>query len=96
MRIKPLYALKHRRTGKLLGGSLEIDDRFMLKLKDPQIMTVSKGALIVFDSVKSAQKVLEKRNCKIRETEENPEIYIKEIVIVKLNIEPIKPDNIKG
>jgi len=90
MRIKPLYALRHRKTGKLLGGLLEIDERFMLKLVEPaHIIKVSTGALLVFDSIVLAQEVLEKRNCKLRETCENPEQYIKEIEIVKLSIEPL-------
>ena len=93
MRIKPLYALRLRRTGKLLGGLLEIDERFMLKLKEPaHIVKINKGALIVFDSIEAALKVLEKRNRRLRESYENPEQYIKEIEIVKLSIEPIKPD----
>ena len=88
MKIKPLYALKHKRSRKLLGGLLEIDERFMLKLKEPAHITkVSTGALLVFDSIESAQKVLEKRNKKLRETSEDPEKYIREIEIVKLKIE---------
>lgn len=90
MRIKPLYALRHRRTGKLLGGLLDIDNRFMLKLKEPAHITrISKGALLVFDCFEAAQHALDKRNRKLRESYENPEKYIKEIVIVKLNIESI-------
>jgi len=90
MRIKPLYALRNKRSGKLLGGLLEIDERFMLKLVEPaHIVKVSKGALLVFDSLEAAQKVLEKRNRKLRESYENPEQYIREIEIVRLRIEPL-------
>jgi|GEM_PF-1057877 len=93
MRIKPLYALRIKRSGKLLGGLLEIDERFLLKFKEPaHIVKVSNGALIVFDSIKAAQKVLEKRNRKLSESCENLEQYIKEIEIVRLRIEPIAPD----
>ena len=90
MRIKPLYALRHRRTGKLLGGLLDIDNRFMLKLKEPAHITkVSTGALLVFDCFEAAQHALDKRNRKLRESYENPEKFIKEIEIVRLRIEPV-------
>ena len=93
MRIKPLYALRNRKSGKLLGGLLEVDDRFMLRLIEPaHIVKISQGALLVFDSIEGAQKFLEKRNRRLRESCENPEQYIKEIEIVKLRIEPIAPD----
>jgi hypothetical protein len=93
MRIKPLYALRNRKSGKLLGGLLEIDDRFMLRLTEPaHIVKVSKGALLVFDTIEAAQKVLEKRNRKLSETCENPAQYLKEIEIVELRIVPLKPD----
>ena len=93
MRIKPLYALRNKRSGKLLGGLLEIDERFTLRLIEPaHIVKVSRGALLVFDSIESAQKFLEKRNRRLRESYENPESYIKEIEIVELKIMPLKPD----
>jgi len=93
MRKKPLYALRNKRSGKLLGGLLEIDDSFRLRLIEPAyIIKVSKGALLVFDSIEAAQKFLEKRNRKLQESYENPELYIKEIEIVELKIMPLKPD----
>jgi len=92
MKRKPLYALKHRKSGKLLGGLLEIDERFRLRMKEPaHIVKVSKGALLVFDSIEAAQKFLEKRNHCLQESYENPEPYIKEIEIVELKIMPLKP-----
>jgi len=93
MRIKPLYALRNRKSSKLLGGLLEVDDRFMLRLIEPaHFIKVSAGALLVFDSLEAVQKFLEKRNRRLRESYENPEPYIKEIEIVELKIMPLKQD----
>jgi len=88
MRIKPLYALRHRKTGKLFGGLLEIDKRFMLKLKEPAHITkISNGALLVFDCYEKAQAALDRRNRKLYESGENSEKFKKEIEIVRLRIE---------
>jgi len=90
MRIKPLYALRHRRTGKLFGGQVEIDKHFMLKLKEPAHITkISKGAVLVFDCIEAAQYVLDRRNRKLYESGENPEKFKKEIEIVRLKIEKV-------
>ena len=74
-----------------MGKVLFIDDRFLLKLKEPaHNVKISKGALLVFDSLEAAQKALAIRNRKLIETYENPEKYFREIVIVELKVMPHK------